>query len=555
MIFGRYLYRSLAVCATLLLSLMVSAQQIAFMSDPHIEDVIGHPELVRSLDAQVQSTRLFNENIFAFRAALEDVAQKGIKIVVVDGDLTDDGQILNQEAAKQLLSSYEEKYGMSFFVTPGNHDPASPFGKHSIRKDFLGTDGGEYTIVSDSSQYAEGYVVNPQLFSVGHKEMMECYAGFGYMPEEKYLYWATPFSNYKYEDYTYDKAKEESGLANRMFTYSEGIKTQDASYVVEPIEGVWLLSIDCGVYLPDVVPGKFKNSGIGYNNTLQHKPYLIPWVKTVCDEAQRLGKRVIAFCHFPLLDCNGGASEPIGRSWGRSKFDIERMPSEEVSRAMMDAGVRLHFGGHMHVFNKATMEGEGTVLTNYQIPSLITAVPAYLMLSLQGNMSHVEPVLVSNVEGFDSFFDKYRKELEFTKNAGRKPVWSTDVLRSKDYMEFCDWQFRDLVRTRFSVRDVPKVLQDEMIPKSGRELMLKVAHKNKKSKSWGRWTGADLVLDFYRLHYSGQLALPLIPKERLKQYQELFEEIKRSEETSEFMNQMRDFASAFNCFLRDAKGE
>ena len=44
-----------------------SAQtQIAFISDAHIQDVDGHAERVRSMEAQVQSTRLFNENYYAY---------------------------------------------------------------------------------------------------------------------------------------------------------------------------------------------------------------------------------------------------------------------------------------------------------------------------------------------------------------------------------------------------------------------------------------------------------------------------------------------------------
>ena len=35
--------------------------RIAFIADAHVQDVVGHPELVRSMEVQVQSTRLFNE--------------------------------------------------------------------------------------------------------------------------------------------------------------------------------------------------------------------------------------------------------------------------------------------------------------------------------------------------------------------------------------------------------------------------------------------------------------------------------------------------------------
>ena len=106
-----------------------SAQtQIAFISDAHIQDVDGHAERVRSMEAQVQSTRLFNENYYALLAALDDVARRDIRWVVLPGDLTDDGQFFNQQKIKELLDSYAAGKGMRFFVTTGNHDPALPLG-------------------------------------------------------------------------------------------------------------------------------------------------------------------------------------------------------------------------------------------------------------------------------------------------------------------------------------------------------------------------------------------------------------------------------------------
>ena len=97
--------------------------KIAIISDAHIQDVMGHPETVRTMQVQVQSTRLFNENIFALKAALDDIARQHISLVIMTGDMTDDGQLLNQEAARRILDQYESQYGMQFFLTPGNHDP------------------------------------------------------------------------------------------------------------------------------------------------------------------------------------------------------------------------------------------------------------------------------------------------------------------------------------------------------------------------------------------------------------------------------------------------
>ena len=146
---------------------------------------------------------------------------------------------------------------------------------------------------------------------------------------------------------------------------------------------------------------------------MEYKPHLVPWIKHVYAEASRLGKRVVAFSHFPLLDFNDGASEALANSWGRSKFDIERIPNDDVTTAMADAGVGLHFAGHMHIFDVAKKVVGGHTLNNIQIPALITAVPAYLVLSLDKAKAHIDTVLIKDVDGFDTFFANYRQELEY----------------------------------------------------------------------------------------------------------------------------------------------
>lgn len=501
--------------------------QIAFISDAHIQDVIQHPELLRSMEAQVQSTRLYNENIFALRAALDDAVRHEIRLVVLTGDLTDDGQPVAQQAAANILHDYEQRYGMQFFLTPGNHDPKQPFGMQVPMKNLLQPDGSTRT---------------DTLSSAGHQAMMDCYRSCGYFPRPDYLYWETPFSNYRYEEYDYAKATKASSYDERTCNYADTVRIVDASYLVEPIEGLWLLSIDAGVYLPS--PARYKDPGPGYNLTLRNKPYLLPWIQKVYAEARRLGKRVIAFSHYPLLDFNRGASSPLARSWGENKFDIDRVPDESVSKAFLQAGMTLHFGGHMHVYDQQSIRQNGHTLRNIQIPSLATGVPAYLILRM-GRKPEVKPVVLTEVPDFDRFFPQYEQELRYTQSVGHEPVWSTQALQSQSYQEWCDWQMRDLVRTRFAKRDLPEILQHGMLPLTGQQLLRRMGCKHHTDV---QWTGLDLLTDFYRLHYSGPLALSLIPQQRLKDYERLFNAIGKNCEQSEFMQQMKDFAEAFRCF-------
>ena len=114
---------------------------LAFIADPHIQDVVNHPHLIRTMESQVHSTRLFNENYFAFIAALDDAAQKGIKHIVIPGDLTDNGQLINQNAVRKILEKYTQTYGISFYFTTGNHDPSQPRDYENCDRNFLTSNG------------------------------------------------------------------------------------------------------------------------------------------------------------------------------------------------------------------------------------------------------------------------------------------------------------------------------------------------------------------------------------------------------------------------------
>ena len=55
----------------------------------------------------------------------------------------------------------------------------------------------------------------------------------------------------------------------------DSLTATDASYLVEPVDGLWLLAIDGGVYLPkEMKDGKwtYQGSSAGYNLVLKHKP-------------------------------------------------------------------------------------------------------------------------------------------------------------------------------------------------------------------------------------------------------------------------------------------
>src|SRR5690606_4486556 len=154
MVFSGKLYRSIIIIGLVVLctcspnkAKKIEGLQIAVLSDVHLQDVYGkfqdidyhgikNPKdgkyvLIRTMGAQLRSTRIFNENYFAFLAALDDVAQRNIKYVIMPGDFSDDGQTIHIRGLKKILEQYSKTYGISFFLTDGNHDVVRPFGREN----------------------------------------------------------------------------------------------------------------------------------------------------------------------------------------------------------------------------------------------------------------------------------------------------------------------------------------------------------------------------------------------------------------------------------------
>lgn len=522
------------------ITLLGNAQtQIAFISDAHIQDVDGHAERVRSMEVQVQSTRLFNENYYALLAALDDVARRNIRWVVLPGDLTDNGQFFNQQKIKNILHSYTQRKGMRFFVTTGNHDPALPLGLMQKNAHFLAADGSRVT----REDSCAGYV-----------SQMECYADFGFFPRKDDCYWESPFTSYTYDKYSYEDACRESVLSKRNYTLCDSLTATDASYLVEPVDGLWLLAIDGGVYLPkEMKDGKwsYQGSSAGYNLVLKHKPFLLPWVRKVVEEAQKRHKTLVAFSHYPLVDFNDGVSESVRQMWGDRRFDLHRVPEAEVSEAFLQAGLRLHFAGHMHVNDTGIWEGkDGKHLYNIQVPSIATYVPAYKILTIESDeVFRVETVALDTVPGFDSLFPLYRAEYQSDSLKGHSPVWNKEILSARTYGEFCDYQFRDLVRLRFIPRDLPESWR-ACLDFTGAQMLEAVSGEEKSDDAdWTDWCMKDLVLDLYRLRYAERLALEDIPRTRLAVYRYLFDRARISTFRSAEVEMVKALGTLFLAFL------
>lgn len=577
-------------------------RQIAFMPDIHFHDVYAEFEdgsfsglensesgklaTIRTMQAQLHSTRLFNENYFALLAALDDMVARGIQLVALPGDFSDDGQPIHIRGLRKILDHYSENHGIEFFATPGNHDPVRPFDTPGGKADFLGTDGHSQRIFSRGVQECMDYegswtkvdtgrpletICTEEITLLGYQKIMEQLADFGFYPKPGYRHWETPYSSPG--EYRYQKARIEADYQNRQYeicqqgkggvdkeeSYTHCTQVPDASYLVEPVPGLWLLSIDANVYVPkaaDTSEGKsltFESSGnAGYNRMLTHKSQVLDWIADVVERANASGKHLIAFSHYPMVEFYNGQSDTLAQLFGSGSSQLKRQPRSHVSQALADTGLKLHVGGHMHMNDTGVVPGaDGNTLVNVQAPSLAAYVPAYKLMTLHSDQTvEVETIVLDQVPRFSELFEHYRTEYKALKKAGETGIWDKGILDAENYREFTLWHIRELTRHRFLPNEWPEEFRKMLLSLTGRELLALTQLNSqtdltlgldalKQSPRWRKatetaakhlheaeldavrfdgWTGFDLAVDFYRLRNAGTLAIEDIGPARLKEY-------------------------------------
>lgn len=621
---------SLLILFFILLSSTISAQkqknldgvQVAFLSDAHLQDLFGtfsdndfkgilntktgKYTLMRTMASQLHSTRIFNENYFAFIAALEDIAKRKIKYVALPGDYTDDGQPIHVKGLEKILDAYRKKYNIEFFITTGNHDPVGPFAQESGKEDFLGKDGKSQPIYSKEGLYKpnltieQPVVVTADIAKMGYLGITNDLKNFGFYPNKKYKFWATPFSTYTSKDYSFEKASKAALLSSRVYNVSPGFEVPDVSYVVEPVDGLWLMAIDGNVYIPKKNDGdpkdpkNYSEASTGYNNVLSNKKHLIKWVEEISAQAKQQGKTLIAFSHFPMIDFNDDASAEIKELLGPNKWQLNRVPVEEVAQVFADAGLKIHFGGHMHINDTGVRTtAKGNTLVNIQTPSLAAYIPAYKLLTIKkDNLVDIQTITIDEVLRYDELFDLYKMEYQFLASQNTKDIWNIDILKTKNYHDFTDFHLKELVRLRFLKDDWPESFKNFILNISAKDLLVlanmqsakdfDVILKNKENfkKEWSEaesktdkllsennlkrqdfnWTGYDLLVDFYRFRSADELALLDVGTARAKQYKvlsQLFFGNHKEDASKEkpLQNQMRLFLIIFNKFMHEVPAD
>ncbi|WP_147678042.1 metallophosphoesterase family protein [Algibacter pacificus] len=552
--------------------------QVAFMADVHLQDIYGsfsdnnykgvlNPQtgkytLARTMQSQLQSTRLFNENYFAFLAALDNVVSRNIKYVVLPGDFSDDGQMLNIKGLKSILDSYTKNHGIKFILTTGNHDPVRPFYQESGKEDFLGEGGKQKAIFSSKKAFNSKDnsklkpVFTKDIAKLGYTEILSELRDFGFFPKKTDVYWESPFSNYNYSDYTFKDAAKQAELDNRKYKMEpNGSEIPDVSYLVEPAEGIWFLAIDANVYVPKD-ENTFSSASIGYNNVLTHKKHLFKWIKTITKRAKRLNKKLVVFSHYPTVEFNDGASEHIRMLLGEDKMQLHRVPQNEVAKAFIEAGVKVHFGGHMHINDTGVAAFELGTLVNVQIPSLAAYIPAYKIATFSSNEIEIKTIVIDSVPRFKELFPLYKQEYAFLKNNDEKALWDSTILEAKNYKDYTQNHLKGLINNRFLENEWNMPFTQFLLGLNKKSVAEFVSIEETALKDFDDWTGFDMLFDLYRLRSADVLAFDDIGTIRLNNYKLLINSFLKKnrylENPSNNQKHFYHFCVIFNKFLKGA---
>lgn len=511
--------------------------KIAVIADPHFHDIdnrqgVGRGDRVaiRTLADTNASTRVFNESFHATRALLDDIVRRGISLVIVAGDLTDDGQQSTMAAATMLFADYSRRFGLRFVGTPGNHDLYAIHGRHQSKR-FLNPDGS-HTLVTSDPDMEQGNsverVVSAEMYCGGYGSAIPAMGAFGFYRSKGDLYWECPFGqDDALEARSFEIVSADGQTRRRMV---------DASFLVEPVEGLWLLSIDANVFEPkngDLDPALERSyhdsTDAGWNSMPRNKGFVLNWMRDVAARAEASGKHLIAFSHYPNIDPLNGTSADEARLLNDTSF-LRRTPRADVSQAAAATGIKVHFSGHLHINDTALFRDGDDWLVNIAVPSMVGFPPAYKIVEIEGGSLDVETVTVADVPGHDAAFPLYRVE------AAREGT-SAAVTDAANHADFLSRHLAEMVRHRYLPKEwpqdlaglVPHLTLGDLDRLAGSTAPLTASDSlpflasidEGDGEGWRALPFFEMVVDWYRLRKGREIALDFIAPERIAAYRHL----------------------------------
>jgi UDP-2,3-diacylglucosamine pyrophosphatase LpxH len=303
----------------------------AVISDLHLYD----PSLGSSGSAfeKVMNSdrKLLLDSIDLLDYAIETLISATPGFVLISGDLTKDGELINHRLMAEKLGKLKDA-GIATYVVPGNHDINNP----------------------DAEKY-EGDKVS-HVPSLNAEEFTQIYGDFGF---------------------------------NAALMHD----SDSLSYVVEPVDGLWLLAVDACRYRENE-PGKREIvSGKISQGTAD-------WIASVLRAAKRENKAVMAMMHHGVVE-----------HWkGPSKLHPDYLVNDFVNfgKFLSSWNVGFVFTGHYHAQDITLGKFGDKFIYDIETGSLITAPCPVRHVTITDNILQIRT---------DTIIDKLRPGTDFAANA------------------------------------------------------------------------------------------------------------------------------------------
>ncbi len=496
---------------------------VAIIADAHFHDVKagfdfpgttidGERMALRTWVDTRQSTRVFNESTQALFAALDEVKRREIRHVVLLGDYSDDGQRETLASLREILARHAREHGTNFYALPGNHDIFGPAGRHHT-KGFLGQNAEPLQVTSDSQNTAPGTIFSAGMFCEGYPVGLGAMAEFGYFRQPHYLHWETPFgASDAIEARRYDAVSPDGRNHYRLM---------DASYLVEPEDGLWLLMIDANVFEPrdgSYVTGEeaafIDSTAAGWNALLRCKPFIIDWVADVSLRAKALGKTPLAFSHYPALDPFDGATGAERVLFGDTNV-ARRTPRAEVADGLLNAGMAVHFSGHLHVEGVTRRSLRKREIVNVAVPSLVAYPAAFKLARPSLDSIQVETVELSGLALDQKIITAYRQESD---RSGTPQDAAFDAMSYGAYLRA---HKEALVHHRYFPKEWPADVVSAVSDLNLLEVCRIIDSKAPADDDLASIGMIDAIVDWYCLRQAATLALDDVTAQRRALYHKL----------------------------------
>ncbi len=156
------------------------------------------------------------------------------------------------------------------------------------------------------------------------------------------------------------------------------------SYIAEPVEGLFLIALDCCVYDKN----KKNPETSGY---LKHSTF--EWLKKILSKHN--DKAFICILHHPIVE------HFTGMKTHYPKYVLRN--NKELIELLVRYNVKLTFTGHFHANDITSFTYRNRTIFDIETGSLVTFPSPVRFVSIEDNMAHIETIHISNLKDFPDF--------------------------------------------------------------------------------------------------------------------------------------------------------